>query len=135
MGAQGLQNGAVGFLALGCRQHAFGQGDCADADGFADTDGTLFPIETGLCLPLQMRGKDGADVDLGDGSGGRDAGVLGLALQVGDDEILLAGERIGGVDGCTAAIGQHEAPTLAARFGDTVGPGKQQESARGGRIT
>ena len=56
-------------------------------------------VELGVRGGVSMLvGERSADVGLADRGRGRDAGVLRLALQIGDDETGLAGERVGGVE-------------------------------------
>ena len=78
---------------------------------------------------LDAAAERGADIVLGDRSGGGDARALRLALQVGDDEEGLAGQRIGGVELRAAAIGKQEFAALAPRLGDAVRPGVEEKGA------
>ena len=70
-----------------------------------------------------------ADIVLRNRGGRNDARVLRLALQIGDDEEFLAGQRIGGIEHRAAPVRQDKAPALAARHGDAIGPGMDQQRA------
>ena len=86
-----------------------------------------------LVVRVSMRlAERGADIVLGYGGGRGDACVLRLALQVGDDEEGLAGQRIGGVELRAAAIGEQEFAALAPSFRDAVRPGVEEKGAGGG---
>ena len=122
-----------GFLAGRRRQHARGKLDGAEPLGLAHTHGALVRIEQRLGATFDMAGELGADVRLVDGSRRRNAGILCLALEIGDNEERLTCERVVGIEHGAAAIGQQETPAFATCLGDAVRPGVKEEGA--GRLT
>ena len=127
MFAQGVEDGAIGIGAGRRRQHALGQRDGAEANGFAHAHGTPVAVEARFAASLDPVGQRGADVVLIDRRRRGDARILRLALQVGDDQQGLARQRIGGVEHGAGAVGQHETAALAARLGDAVRPGMDEK--------
>ena len=89
-----------------------------------------FSRSNSVSFRRSMRSPSAARISSSRNRGGRDdAGVLRLALQIGDDEEFLAGQRIGGIEHRAAPVRQHEAPALAARHGDAIRPGMDQQGA------
>ncbi|OWK19463.1 hypothetical protein AJ88_41900 [Mesorhizobium amorphae CCBAU 01583] len=82
-----------------------------------------------LAAGLDPVGECRTDIGLVDRSRRADTGVLRLALQVGDDQPCLARQHIRGVEHGARAVGQHETATLAARPGDAVRPGVDEQRA------
>ena len=79
--------------------------------------------------PLDALAERRADLLLRDGRRRGDARVLRLALQIGDDEEVLAGQRIGGIDHRAAPVRQHETPALAPRHRHAIRPGMDEQGA------
>ena len=81
------------------RQQALGKHDGAEPLRLAHPHGALARGRSSVSPRVSMRSAErGADVVLADRRGRGDAGVLRLALQIGDDQERLAGQRIGRVE-------------------------------------
>ena len=95
----------------------------------AYTHALTLDIKGGLAPAFDAVGKARANIGLADRGSRADAGVLRLALQVGDDEICFPGQRIRSVNHCSRTVSQQEAAALATCLGNTIRPGMQQKRA------
>ena len=129
--AHRVEKRAIGFGAGRGRKRSLRQHDSAETRRLAHSHGALFAVESGFAPPLDAIAKMRHDGLLRHRRGGGDARILRPSGKVGDDEPGLAGQWIGDVEHRAGTVGEDEAPPLAPRPGDAVGPGVEKESAGG----
>jgi hypothetical protein len=89
----------------------------------AGADGHGGLVEAEDCFGLDGVAEHFNDGLLVDRRSGADAAGGGCAGDVGNDEIALAGQRIGGIEAGAAAVGEAVAARGAGLLGDPVGIG------------
>jgi len=123
------QDRPVGVFAARRGQHLLGQGDRAEPHGLARPNRAPCGVEGAFDRAFDAMRQCGADGFLRNRGGRGDARALRLAREVGNHEEAFDGQRVGSVELCAAAVGHHEAATLAACLCDPVGPCRKQQGA------
>ena len=129
--AHGIKDRPVGVGALRRRQKLLGQHHRTEPHRFAGAHRAAGDVELGETAAFQMAGENCADIRLAHRGSGGDAGIPRLALNIGNNEIGFAGQRVAGVEHAATAIRQHEPAAFAPCLGDAVRPSAQQQRARG----